>query len=502
MNNSSLISANYRFANTDDVLYINYKMLIGIVALMLLHLIGVYHLWIGAAVAILEALIILRYLVIGNYAKSLYLWGMFMMTSYDTFSFFGIAAGNDKLYSLVTLPVVGVYFSFFYFIFLFVGVIIKKKSTNLRLTNPYVKFANYTIIAGLLMGLIFNLQNGLYKNAIIADIGMSLIPAIMLIVFSYFITKDRLFMKKYQNILFHMLLAYTIVAWITISLGVYCNFDSSRTKVLMLPLASVFLTSIILFYPMLKNIQDKIFLLLSYASTIIFQLAFDSCLNGKSWIIFVISIIVASYVAIKASFYNNVIKGVLTITMLGVVFLLLLPKFNVYTQNSDNVKLQDFLTLFDAGRSGDIDDLGSSSGYRVLELINSAEEHLRQPVYLPFGRGYGGYVPSNGYFFWKGYDDGTFSEEQYKFDKFYAVHGTMNITLLKFGFVGLIWVIIICISTFLKIRFNIWFYLGFTWLFYFWGYSINLLFFGLPTLIIAYRHYEIQRLKNYSNKIF
>lgn len=466
---------------------ISFKVLLWIVGIMLLHLLCVYQPSMAMVVSVIEAVIVIGLLLNKRYSQSLFLFGVFVLTSYDAVGFFAVGIGLDKLYNVQSLPFINAYFSVAYLFFLFILTFMKVSRNKVRYNNPLIPFAKYTMIAGCAMGVIFNLLHPINKNALITDIGMCIQPAMMIYVFIYFFYEDPKLLYKYESFIIHLLVSYIIVAWITISLNIFCDFDPSRSRVLMLPLASFYVSSVILFYPLMKSRTDKYVILAAFISAVVFQFAFDSCLNGKSWMVFGTTIMVTLYLWIRKNARNNVLLGIITVIIVIVLVAISLPQISIFAKNSEYEKLREVTSVFDAGKSGNINDMGSSSSARTFEFVDITEEHIKEPIFALTGRGYGGYIPSNGYFIWKGYEDGSFGEEQYKTNQFYTVHGSMNISFLKFGLIGLIWLLYISFMSLVKVKYSPWFYIGFIWLFYFWGFSNNLMFFGLPMLIASFQ---------------
>ena len=141
------------------------------------------------------------------------------------------------------------------------------------------------------MGIVSVLYNGFQYRAWVTDIFQCLVPALMVLVITYVNDKNKDFSVKIKTIIFHLLLSYVIIAWLTILLNIYADLGGEREKVLMTPIPCFYIPSLILFIGLLRKRSDKIIVLAAYASSISFQFFFDSTMNGKSWFVFITSIL-------------------------------------------------------------------------------------------------------------------------------------------------------------------------------------------------------------------
>jgi len=121
-----------------------------------------------------------------------------------------------------------------------------------------------------------------------------------------------------------------------------------------------------------------------------------------------------------------------------------------------------------------------SSRIRVLEFFNISSEIMKNPIYMLFGKGMGGSFHDKAYEMF--YAEGAYSIDQWEKNDFYAPHGTLNYVFLKFGLVGLFFLIYLIFLLYKKAlnesyKYRIFLYvvliLGFSFMF---GYSLKLAF--------------------------
>lgn len=105
------------------------------------------------------------------------------------------------------------------------------------------------------------------------------------------------------------------------------------------------------------------------------------------------------------------------------------------------------LTDFFVGE-GDMDDVSASPYIRLAEVSNIVYEDIRNPVYLLFGRGFGGYYRDELCLF-NGFDlaNGAFSKEEIQTGKFSSGHDTFVTVPMLNGFIGFFMLLSLIIAT-------------------------------------------------------
>lgn len=469
---------------------INLFLLAGASLLIILHLMSLYMGALAIIIAILENAVIYYFLLTQKNERALFYMCLFYTTSYSNTVFFGKSLGLDTIYCVENLPIFHGYLMLLSFFILFVNVKFSKKRKIHKIHNTLSYFSTYTVFTGLLMGIFTILMSGFQYRAIVSDLNQCVIPALMILICLDMFNNDPPYAKKYLSLLVHILISYVIIAWITTTFGIYANFVQERAKVMMLPLPSFYFSSIILFFGLMKTYKDRLIVLISFLSTVYFQLCFDSCMNGKSWIVFTTTILVGIYYFAKRIKHNLFLYG-LALVILSSITIKIIPIVNSYISDTENAKLLEFISIFEAADRADLDEMDSSSQFRFLEFINVTEQYIEEPLFALTGRGYGGAIHSNGYFWDK--SESGFTDDQYDSDKFYRLHESMNVIYMKFGFIGLIFLILILIKLFKGLNYNPWCYVGFIWMLFFWGYENSLLFLGLPAMVYGFLCANLQQ---------
>lgn len=105
------------------------------------------------------------------------------------------------------------------------------------------------------------------------------------------------------------------------------------------------------------------------------------------------------------------------------------------------------LTNFFIGK-GDMNDVSASPYIRLAELSNIVYEDIRNPVFLLFGRGFGGYYRDELGLF-NGFDlaNGAFSKEEIRTGKFSSGHDTFVTVPMLNGFIGFFMLLSLIIGT-------------------------------------------------------
>lgn len=466
-------------------IFIDYPYLLLLTVLIIIHLFCITKVGLAQTVAALEAIIVLVFFVQKKIAQTVLLLGIFILTSYDNSFFFAEPVGVKDVYSVSLLPVVSIYYYLLLsFVIFFISAcqIVKKK---IKLNNLLVKFSIFTLLVMIPLGFVSHVTDGTSSLAITRDIKNNVIPVLWSISFFVLFYTNKNLVYRYERLILHILLAYVVVGVITSSFGFFL-VRGNRMTLLYLPLASFFYTSVILFLYKIPRKADKIFVLIMFGFSVFFQLFLDNCLGGKSWFVFVSVILLGVYF-----FVQRVAKGimaklffVLFVLIAGIVFS---PRISSFVTDTENNKLLEFASLFEGAQTGDVDDVGASAQFRILEFITISDYFLKHPQYLLLGKGVGGGVPNSGFFV---YSETAFSDDQYKSNQFSVMHESINVVFLKCGLIGLVFLVISLVDGFKRIKYDPLFFIGIVWLFFYWAYSINLLFIGLPAFLIAYRKME------------
>lgn len=467
-------------------LSISLPFLILLAGLILLHLFCITNVRLAQLFAIIEALVVLVFLVQKKVSTAVLLFGIFILTSYDSKFFFAVPVGVEEVFHVASLPFgISVYFYLLLSIIVFAFSLHNILRCKLDFNNLLVKFAIFTLIVVTCMGVFSVISDGFSFIAITRDIKDNVMPSLWVISFFFLFYTNKNFVYKYERLIIHVLLAYILVGLIT-SLTGFLLVRGTRPTILYLPLASFFFTTIILFSNEVPNKKDKIIIAIFFAISVYLQLFFDSCLNGKSWLVFISVIAVELYLFARKSVISKISSVLIVILLFGA----LSSKIVSYINNTENGKLLEFISLFEGAQSGNLDDVDDSAQFRFLEFITISDYYRNHPQFLLLGKGLGGGVPNAGFFV---YSETAFSDDQYNNNSFSVMHESLNVVYLKCGLVGLVFFILVLFDGLKKIKFSPLFYIGCIWIFFYWAYSISLLFLGLPAFLIAYQKLEYQK---------
>lgn len=168
--------------------------------------------------------------------------------------------------------------------------------------------------------------------------------------------------------------------------------------------------------------------------------------SGKDF--FTLAVVILLGMVARKQGWRSVIKLAST---LAIVVLLLLMVLSAVSQGRVSrlafEKSSEAISLLRDGAKAVIDPewayaISPSPQVRVLEFANTIRDLAESPLDLLFGRGAGGSFSDWRYPFV--YSLAAFSETEWSTGRFFAVHESLNVVLLKFGVVGLVgWVIVL-----------------------------------------------------------
>ncbi|GEM_PF-3529913 len=257
-----------------------------------------------------------------------------------------------------------------------------------------------------------------------------------------------------EILLIALLIAPLIIlfGWIFLPKGSYggapiSSFDPLYYMVPLIP-------SLLFFYKK-RSEQEKIPLWLVWTSGVCSVISIILQPSGKSLIFLPLSVILAWLLSIKRS---SVKKFALTGTVIILVILLFVPVYSDVMGNYGNVlfksKSYQVTSLFKGvikvlNNPEAVYSIAPSPRDRVLEFMNIFEELKEFPVNLLVGNGIGGSFTDKDYNI--PFSLGAYSQDQWISRKFYRVHETLNFVFLKFGIVGIFFLLLFAIWLMRKI---------------------------------------------------
>lgn len=168
--------------------------------------------------------------------------------------------------------------------------------------------------------------------------------------------------------------------------------------------------------------------------------------SGKDF--FTLAIVILLGVVAGTRGWWSTIKVAGTLAVIGLAILVLVSASSQGRVSPlSSAKSGEALSLFREGPRAIVDpnwaySISPSPQVRVLEFAGIIRDLAESPLDLLFGRGAGGSFSDWRYPFVFGY--GAFSETEWRTGRFYAVHESLNVVLLKFGVFGLVgWIVVL-----------------------------------------------------------
>jgi hypothetical protein len=160
-------------------------------------------------------------------------------------------------------------------------------------------------------------------------------------------------------------------------------------------------------------------------------------MSGKSIIFTLISFILFNYyIAKKHSTFFKIflIIFVIVICVSFIAFISVILQENVLAQSklSQVISVLDFNWIFNPYL------LDASPQYRVIQFYNIVGNLIKNPQYLIFGKGFGGYFSDDLFYHYGASTDGGYSAKEVSSRKFVNPHSSVNEVLLRFGLMGVV----------------------------------------------------------------
>ena len=186
--------------------------------------------------------------------------------------------------------------------------------------------------------------------------------------------------------------------------------------------------------------------------------------SGKGIIICIVVLVllglkvVTKIISVNLSVGRKTFIGSAILVVLVIVILLARPSFVVTTSPGDNSILRmskthqvKSLMSFFGGNS--LYSVDTSPQVRILELFNIEHGYAKAPLFAIFGEGWGGYFSDEAYPFpLSALGPGSYSEEEISTHMFFSPHESFNYVLLKYGFTGVFFWVLIMIKVLLSKR--------------------------------------------------
>jgi hypothetical protein len=415
--------------------------------------------------------------------QALYVLTTVGILTFDQSSFVFEDKGTN-LVNFFALPFLGIYPFVLVSILFFVDsmrqiyISFKSKQNSLpQLTLRFIKYIVVFIIIGIITGVLLSFMNGLNAEAFKYDLTRFLLVLLYIPIFGYFINDEEV-AYKYEHLIFNFLISSGIITLYSIVSGNVGHYGLEREIVPLIPLYAVFSTALVSFLVTnaSKNKLLYLFSLLNIALTILY----GNTLGGKAWVIMVLSLL---YVA--QSYIRKVYGVIITIALSFV--LVNMDAYNIANNDSvSGVKYDEFISAINIFDPNWYASMSGSPKFRIDEFMNVFIEYQENPILALFGKGVGGWVSDHtSTFGWL--NEAAFDDSQYIKGQYYSLHESVNVIFLKFGIVGLM-VFLFLFYKLIRVSLrskNPHIFIGAIWLLFFVSYSYELMFFGVPCLMVG-----------------
>lgn len=421
----------------------------------------------------------------------------------------GFALGDRKavLYSIYNLPIVKSYLLLLILLLSIVKCFPYFKFKICKKWNGFLFFYIINVILAVTavfmsaIVLILN-DNGMLKYTdmwrYMARDGYEMIHIIAILTLVYYSLKsDPKFAVKLKNISLAILSGITWSAVLLILCGNYYNTWGTEYY-LTCPLIFFFAPGLILFL----FEEHGIFHLLTAIIAILIQIKFTLGITGTWWIYLMLVgvVLIRKLLGVRG-------KATIIPKLICLFFILAVGYFVSKSDMMNSIsgqisyKLSRILHIFrDKGDFiSNFLSSGDSMNMRIEEIVNAVIEIVKKPIYLLFGKGYGGTVLKHwGESNWN-VSGSTFSDIMIKYRVYSHFHISLAEIIINFGLVGIALIIFILkefLAEFFKNDGNMWIVLGILWFVFFYSlyYSFNL---GIAWICYGlYIKYEVKREEN------
>ena len=382
-----------------------------------------------------EAIVVVLLVLFKKKSHAIIWHFLFVLTCISANTAFEVEGLDDTvMYSYSRLKVIGP-IGLSYVISIFLLLISWRPWGSFRSTLFYELFKTFRLllIGGIVIGFIGLAISDYFLDSFISyGVYMGMVLVNMACLINIHSDKTIGIIRMY---ILPLLVGATIAAVVGFALGVSTGYGGIANLILM-PDITYFGIIMLLLLPSSSNKILTIIAIICFVATLIFQLSGKGVfINGLGFILLLYQVLSSKRIHIWG-------KSVVIVLLVGVISIAI---SNISLGDLSLVKIEQAKSLFVNG--GDLDDVASSPKVRVATTMNLIDEGLRNPFFLLFGHGYGGYF-QDGLGLMKGMDltNGGWPPEIVAKGKFPSAHDTFSTVPLLNGFLGLIMLIIISLK--------------------------------------------------------
>ena len=423
-------------------------------------------------IAVIQTIIVLYYLLIGNIEDMILSFVIFASTSIES-SFFVTSRTDVTIYSFLGLPYVHYYHLFIILLIGFVWahrknntIVFKQKKDGLLLYVLLIYIFEF-IITGITLLLDDNRIHLISDRYIIKDMYNTYYVIMVIAVLISCLKNNQQFVYKLENTVAGILTGLTLSGTIAVFFG-KINTTSVANPILICPLAFFYApVLILLFFKKGRSLRYLLFGLLS----IIIQIKYSVGIPGAWLLLVMVCIFVFAVNTVKGAINNNNLRLLLFVILCIIPVIVILVINGVVITNNDyiNYKLSTVKNLFNFrnGIESWISNTGDSISIRIETLINIIVEFIKKPWFIITGKGFGGSIRKYfGHGMWDNFGS-AFPDEMIINGIFSQFHVQLFELLIDFGLIGVVLIFNIISKMFKRhsdIRFNGWKYVGLFWL--------------------------------------
>jgi len=346
---------------------------------------------------------------------------------------------TENFYTFRTVKLFGISFASIFIVLLVIYKLLFSKKIFNSFTNPLFRIGLFILSEAICLGIVYLA----FGDSVLKGFENDLIY-FMILFGSFYLAYDLSDTELMQEILLIALLIAPInilFGWAFLPLGSYggapiSSFDSLYYAIPLIP-------SFFLIFK--KRTQSKIPLWLVAISSVCSIVTIILQASGKSLIFLTLGIIIAWLTSIKRySIKRYALTGVIILLIVLVSISVLPNKIMSYGNTLLKSKSYEVYSLFEVipnilNNPEVAYMIEPSARVRALEFMNIFKELEEFPINLLIGKGIGGSFTDKYYRI--PFTLATYSEDQWVSRIFYMPHETLNFVLLKFGILGIIFLL-------------------------------------------------------------
>ena len=393
---------------------------------------------------------------------------------FDHYTFMGLPIVGGYLFNLLAI----IYFIVFY---KKLGAFSNKYSPEVRkiIKFIYIFFVTGTITITLCMVMDDNgmMKTDYYPKHAILTI-YEFIGRASIILSAVFVCTNTRWRKEYAVYLQILLIIVVFVSVIAALMGFSGYY--SENVIMLTPHSFTFAPFLLLFFVKKINAPLRYLSLTLAVVAIVASFAYGGVAMGSKWYLFIFG----AFMGLLLILFE--IKSLWAIAGGTIGSLMLLPLLVIpisrMTFSNDYVgwklnQAMQVISIFGEGGANEwYDSMDISPLFRIEEMQCILIEYYKKPVFILFGKGFGGTIRHHtNIFVWDGGGKGGFPPEQQKLGAYSNVHESFSSLTLTHGLCGLFFLFFMMGVLVKRAYRTPWAIIGVFWLFFFWNYSYSML---------------------------